>query len=278
MGWIILGILVGVTGISLLPFIIGEIEDKKALNKWKKEEEEQKRREQEKKDNLQARYDKVWNAQWEQNGKPVDIRNIPQLSFSQWLTFYNSAPERWNINLLQFQMSYYHHYCVMPEYIKGKTHIDIFWETPEDLEAFLNWQTAEYKKGNAAIFENERNKQLAKLTKCLREDINERTKQTQKELEELERQVKENMPVSEDPIQKCLREEREEKDKKYPSLLSFIEHLSKKYPDFICRDNSVMMTHDGREFVEITFINKHKPENILRITGEYDKKAGTWVE
>lgn len=166
----------------------------------------------------------------------------------------------------------------MPEYIKGKTSIHIFWETPEDLEAFLNWQATEYKKGNAAIFENERNKQLAKLTKCLREDINERAKQTQKELEELERQVKENMPVSEDPIQKCLREEREEKDKKYPSLLSFIEHLSKKYPDFVCRDNSVMMTHDGREFVEITFVNKHKPENILRITGEYDKKAGTWVE
>lgn len=154
----------------------------------------------------QMYWDKVWNASWENDGRPIDIRNLPRLSFTQWLTFYNSAPERWQIQEDQTALGSTE-FCAIPTYRKGKlANIDTFWESPEELFKFIQWQKTEYAKGNAALFEAERAQQLSKLAKCLKEDIAEKNAAVKKELAALEEEVKSNMPKKEefDPIRHLL--------------------------------------------------------------------------
>lgn len=221
-------------------------------------------------------YESVWNANWRQNGKPMDIRNIPQLSFEQWLTFYNSSSSNWHFGWEEWN----NRYCIFPNYKKGKIDIDIFWETPDDLDKFIQWQKNDYKAGDAAIFEEARNKQLAKLTKALREDMKQRHEQTQKEIEELERQVAASMPTvkEEDPIQKCLREQREEKAKELNSSTDLIAYVCNKHPDYQYAESQRMLTGDGTVITEVTLVHKHKPGNLIRETYFYDEKTKTWQE
>ena len=223
-------------------------------------------------------YKSVWNTNWRHNGEPIEIRNIPQLSFEQWLTFYNSAPTNWHFRWGEWNDGY----CIFPNYKKGKTDIFIFWETPEDLDKFIQWQKNDYKAGNVAIFEETRNKQLAKLTKALQEDIKQRHEQAQKEIEELEKQVIASMPTikEEDPIQKCLREQREEKAKakELNSSTDLITYVCNKYPDYRYAESHRMLTGDGTVITEITLVHKHKPGNLIRETYFYDEKTKTWQE
>ena len=156
----------------------------------------------------QAYWDRAWDTQWIKNEthQKIDIRNIPRLSFSQWLTFYNSAPERWQICEDQLALGDTE-FCAIPTYRKGSnTNIDTFWESPEELFKFIQWQKTEYAKGNAALFEAERAQQLSKLAKCLKEDISENNAAVNKELAALEEEVKSNMPKKEefDPIRHLL--------------------------------------------------------------------------
>ena len=176
-----------------IPAMIGGIRLMKNGMKAVKEERRQKEKEAQLERDKQWFYNKVWNANWENEGEKIDIREIPQLSFEQWLIFYNSAPGHWEINLRQCDYVCTR-FCAIPNYKKGKVYIDTFWETPEDLYKFMEWQKNEYQKGDAAIFENERAKRLSKLAKCLKEDIGEKNKQVQKELEALEKEVAANMP------------------------------------------------------------------------------------
>ena len=146
----------------------------------------------------------------------LDIRNIPQLSFEKWLIFYNAAPERWEIDLNQCNYSSAGFCgCAFPNYKKGEIDIDTFWKTPEDLYKFMEWQKNEFQKGDVAIFENKRAERLSELAKCLKEDIAEKNKQVQKELNILEEEIAANMPKpkEENPIEKYWREQREEQDK-----------------------------------------------------------------
>ena len=77
------------------------------------------------------------------------------------------------------------------------------------------WQKNEFQKGDVAIFENKRAERLSELAKCLQEDIVEKNKQVQKELNILEEEIAANMPKpkEEDPIEKYWREQREEQAK-----------------------------------------------------------------
>ena len=208
-------------------------------------------------------YESVWNANWRQNGKPMDIRNIPQLSFEQWLTFYNSSPTNWHFGWEEWN----NRYCIFPNYKKGKIDIDIFWETPDDLDKFIQWQRNDYKAGDAAIFEEARNKQLAKLTKALREDMKQRHEQAQKEIEELERQVAASMPTvkEEDPIQKCLREQREEKAKELSNT------TSPSIGDITFIGNNIQI-YNGKEWKQITGT---KSELIDKITNLETKELNS---
>ena len=214
-------------GLLALPIIIGGLrilregwKDKKRKRQEEKERKYQEYQDQIEKEKKERFYREVYSSPWTQNGKPIEVRNLPRLSFEQWLTFYNSSPKHWNINLDEYSLPYYYHHvgencCISPNYEKGKIDINIVWETPDDLYKFIMWQKNEYKNGNAAIFEEERARQMSKLTKALREDMKQRHEQAQKEIGELERQIAASMPTvrKEDPIQKCLREQREEKTK-----------------------------------------------------------------
>ena len=246
----------------------------------RKYQEEQTQAEKAKKERL---YKDVYSSTWTCNKEPLEIRNIPRLSFEQWLTFYNSSPEHWRINLNEYSLPYYYDYgncCIFPNYIKGKVDVNIVWETPDDLHKFIMWQRNEYKNGDAAIFEEERTRQMSKLTKALREDIKQRHDKAQKEIEELEKQIVANMPKpkEEDLIQKCLREQREEQAKDCHSLSEFLKYLIEKYPDYNYAETQQMMTLDGAIVAEIIFIHKHKPGNSLKITAIRDEKTKVWTE
>ena len=221
----------------------------KSKKETRKQRRERERREAEQKaqeelDNIYAKrlYDRVWNAGWKQNGKPLEIRNIPQLSFEQWLIFYKSAPEHWKLSFNEWDNKY----CVFPNYQKGKIDIDIFWETPQDLDKFFKWQENEYRAGNAAIVEQKRAERLSKLTKALQEDMKQKHEQAQREIAELEKQIATSMPPKEeDPIQKCLREQREEKAEAPSSSMDLITYVCNKHPDYQYAESQRMLTGDG---------------------------------
>ena len=262
-----------------IPVMIGSIHLMRDGMKAAKEERCQKEKEAQLERDKQWFYNKVWNGNWEYKGEKIDIRNIPQLSFEQWLTFYNSAPERWEINLRQCDYACTR-FCAIPAYQKGKVYIDTFWESPEDLYKFMQWQNNEYQKGDAAIFENERAKRLSKLAKCLKEDIAEKNKQVQKELDALEKEVVASMPKpkEENPIEKYWREQREEQAKNCHSLSEFLKYLMEKYPDYNYAETQQMITLDGTIVAEITLVHKHKPGNSLKITAIRDEKTKVWTE
>ena len=264
-----------------IPTIIGGIHLMKDGLKAAKEEKRQKAEQEQLEKDKQWFYNKMWNANWTRDDKPIDIRDIPQLSFEQWLTFYSSAPERWSINLKQ------NHYggrvfCAIPAYEKGKIHIATFWETPEDLWKFMEWQENEYTHGNAAIFENERAKRLSKLAKCLKEDLAEKNKQVQKELDALEKEVAASMPpkkIEEDAIQKYMREQHEAKTweaKQMRSLTDYTAELCKNYPDYDYAGSERMLTMDGVLFLKTRFIHKYNKTELV-VTSQFDKQKENWT-
>ena len=198
-----------------------------------------------------------------------DIINLPQLSFERWLTFYNSSAENWEFNNEK-----------IPIYVKDKKIIPIFWKTPEDLDQFQDWLDTEYKGGNAAVFQNKRDKALAELTKSLQEDIKARQEETNKNFDMLEQQVKNAMPQKEeeeDPIQKCLRKEHEQNVKCY-RLSDFIAYLCKQYPDYTYAESNQLVTNNGTIVAEIKLMHKYKLGNFIQIIGEYNINDKTWSE
>ena len=285
-----MSIVLAVIGILMPPIFLGGLAIIQAgwKDKKKKRQEERERKQQE--DKAQAEkaqkerlYRDVYSSTWTRNGEPIEIRNIPRLSFEQWLTFYNSSPEHWRINLNECSLPYYYDYgncCIFPNYMKGEIDINIVWETPDDLHKFIMWQRNEYKKGNAAIFEEERARQMSKLTNALRDDMKQRHDKAQKEIEELEKQIAATMPKpkEEDPIQKCLREQREEKAKELNSSTDLIAYVCNKHPDYQYAESQHMLTGDGTMSIEVTLVHKHKPGNLIRETYFYDKKTKTWQE
>ena len=238
-----------VIGLTMLPIIIGGLaliqvgwKDKKKKRQEERERKQQENEAQVEKIRKENFYRDVYKATWAHNKEPMEIRNLPRLSFEQWLIFYNSAPEHWHINLEEYELPYYYDYgkaCIFPNYVKGKIDINIVWETPDDLHKFIMWQKNEYKNGDAAIFEEERARQMTKLTKALRDDIKTRNEQAQKELTELEKQIVDSMPTPkpkvEDDIQKCLREQRQKKSNKRTDIEKVIESFAKlKLSLYIC--------------------------------------------
>lgn len=276
--------------LCLCPFIVAgtmavinifEIKrQQKKEERERKYQEEQAQAEKAKKERL---YKDVYYSTWTCNKEPLEIRNIPRLSFEQWLTFYNSSPEHWRINLNEYSLPYYYNHgncCIFPNYIKGKVDINIVWETPDDLHKFIMWQRNEYKNGDAAIFEEERARQMSKLTKAIREDMKQRHNKAQKEIEELEKQIAATMPKpkEEDLIQKCLREQREEKTKELNSSTDLIAYICNKHPDYQYTESQRMLTGDGTVIIEVTLVHKHKPGNLIHETYFFDEKTKTWQE
>ena len=196
-----------------------EKEKQKELEKQKAEKEYQETLQRIEEKAYKDFYDRVINTNWWDTDErtKVDIRNLPRLSFDAWLTFYNSSPEKWEFSFSQFENKY----CIFPKYTKKRETIFTFWETPTDLGKFKDWCENEYKTGNAAGFEQKRNKELAKLTEFLRQDIQTRAEETHKELEKLEKRA---APID-NPIENLLELQRQIKTGQFDkSKLYQIDH------------------------------------------------------
>ena len=199
MGWILLGIFIGVPALILgSAFISVKIDE--AKQKKQKEED------------LKAEVDHTYNQILQANYRDSfsdskgSIKELPQMTFERWLTFYNTNPDNWDmekftthIELGRNSSGTSYDYLI-PTYYKTTVHkghdgrvrevknvvgIPIFWSSPEEMVKFDNWFRNEYKKGNAAGYERKRDEALEQLAQCLQEDINERRAQILKDYEKV---------------------------------------------------------------------------------------------
>lgn len=194
--WIILGIFVGIPSLILggawISATIDEINQKK---------EEDKEAEREVNDTynkiLQANYrDKITNTSG-------SIKELPQLTFDRWLTFYNTNPANWDmekfathLDLGKYATTTSYDYLI-PTYYKTTVHngrareientigIPIFWSSPEEMVKFDHWFKNEYSQGKAAGYELKRDEAMEQLAKYLQEDVNERRAQIMREYEKV---------------------------------------------------------------------------------------------
>lgn len=120
------------------------------------------------------------------------VIEMPQLTFDRWLTFYNNKPECWVI-----QKDEWKSFADIPYYVKINEHEDrkgrikrtfsfvpTYWISPEEKQKYREWVETQYEYGKAQVYENARNAKLKELVGYIEEDINERRKVFEKELEE----------------------------------------------------------------------------------------------
>lgn len=206
------------------------------------------------------------------NNKRYEIINLPQLSFDRWLTLFNASAENWIINVNQSDKG-----CACPIYHHKKQVYATYWETPEDLYKFQQWVENEYEQGKSANFQQQRDKQLAKLTKALQEDIANKQEEARRQMDALEQQVRDAMPEKqekEDPIQKCLREQRENKAEKIEDIVKII---CEKYPEHYLDNIESYRLSDGTSIAYI-YLNARDPASFdVKAIVFYDKDKKSWT-
>lgn len=200
MVWILLGIFIGVPALILgSAFISVKIDE----TKQKKQEEEELKAE------VNDTYNKILQANYRDNFSDSKgaIKELPQMTFERWLTFYNTNPDNWDmekfITHIEFSKQNSSATCydyLIPTYYKTTVHkghdgrireiknvvgIPIFWSSPEEMVKFDNWFKNEYKRGNAAGYERKRDEALEQLAKYLQEDIDERRAKILKDYEKV---------------------------------------------------------------------------------------------
>lgn len=205
------------------------------------------------------------------NNQKYEIINFPQLSFDRWLTLFNASAENWIINVNQSDEG-----CVCPIYYHKKQVYATYWETPEDLYKFQQWVENEYKQGKSTNFQQQRDKQLAKLTKALQEDITNKQEEARHQMDELEQQVRDAMPAKqkEDPIQKCLREQRENKVEKIENIVKIICEI---YPEHYFDRMESYRLSDGTPVAYI-YLKARDPASFdVKAVVFYDKDEKSWT-
>lgn len=231
------------------------------------------------------------------NNKKYEIINLPQLSFDRWLTLFNASAENWIINVNQSDKS-----CVCPVYHHKKQVYATYWETPEDLYKFQQWVENEYEQGKSANFQQQRDKQLGKLTKALQEDIANKQEEARRQIDALEQQVRSAMPEKqekEDPIQKCLREQREDKEQsaipakqeegliqksswkqrenKVEKIEDIIRIICEKYPEHYFDRMESYRLSDGTPIIYI-YLKARDPASFdVTAVVFYDKDKKSWT-
>jgi hypothetical protein len=198
MVWILLGIFIGVPALIFGSALISvKIDDAKQ----KKQEEER----------LQIEVNNTYNQILQANYRDSfsdskgSIKELPQMTFERWLTFYNTNPNNWDMEKftthIEFSKRNSSSTCydyLIPTYYKTTVHkghdgrvreiknvvgIPIFWSSPEEMVKFDHWFKNEYKKGNAAGYERKRDEAMEQLAKYLQEDVNERRAQILRDYE-----------------------------------------------------------------------------------------------
>jgi len=139
---------------------------------------------------LKARYKDILGKSLTRENIKYNIIDFPQLTFEKWLTFYNTSPEKWEIDENQYNSKAY-----VPIYVEKKEHISrkgnkvlrsetvipIYWKDEIEMKKYSDWVRIDYINGNVKLYENRRDAQLEKLATCLQEDINERRRQLQEQ-------------------------------------------------------------------------------------------------
>lgn len=199
MAWILLGIFIGVPALILgSAFISVKIDEAKQ----KKQEEE----------DLKVKVNNTYNQILQANYRDSfsdskgSIKELPQMTFERWLTFYNTNPDNWDMEKFTTHIelgrnaSGTSYDYLIPTYYKTTVHkghdgrareiknvvgIPIFWSSPEEMVKFDNWFRNEYKKGNAAGYERKRDEAMEQLAKYLQEDVNERRAQILRDYEKV---------------------------------------------------------------------------------------------
>ena len=207
MVWILLGIFIGVPAL-----IIGSAFISVKIDEAKQKKQEEKELEAE----VNNTYNKILQSNYRDNfsNSKGSIKELPQMTFERWLTFYNTNPDNWDmekftthIELGRNSSGTSYDYLI-PTYYKTTTHKDqygrvreiknvvgipIFWSSAEEMVKFDNWFKNEYKSGNAAGYERKRDASMEQLSKYLQEDIEERRAQILRDYEkvvDLTQQVK----------------------------------------------------------------------------------------
>ena len=200
MVWILLGIFIGIPTLILggaaISVKIDEIKEKKEQeNKAKVETDSIYNR------ILQANYrDKITDTRG-------SIKELPQMTFERWLTFYNTNPDNWDMKEFATHLEFPNQNSsstkydyLIPTYYKTIVHkghdgrvreikntvgIPVFWSSPDEMVKFDHWYVHEYKQGKAAGYERKRDESLEQLAKYLQEDINERRAQILRDYEKV---------------------------------------------------------------------------------------------
>lgn len=231
------------------------------------------------------------------NNQKYEIINLPQLSFDRWLTLFNASAENWIINVNQSDKG-----CVCPVYHHKKQVYATYWETSENLYKFQQWVENEYEQGKSANFQQQRDKQLTKLTKALQEDIANKQDEARRQIDALEQQVRSAMPEKqekEDPIQKCLREQREDKEQsaipakqeegliqksswkqrenKVEKIEDIIRIICEKYPEHYFDRMESYRLSDGTPIIYI-YLKARDPASFdVKAFVCYDKDKKSWT-
>ena len=130
---------------------------------------------------------------------------IPRITFERFLNLYAVNPEKWRIETSEWQRL--HNFPIYVNKIKttnkrGKEVIEevaipLYWTSPEELKKYYNWVEEQFEKGEGALYENARNQSLKQLTEYINEDLKEKRAQTEKDLEAIENQFKEQFKEKE---------------------------------------------------------------------------------
>lgn len=118
----------------------------------------------------------------------------PRISFKRFLNLYSVSPEKWIITTNEYAVN--HNFPFYIHTIKEnnkQTAIPLYWESPDDLEEYYNWVEEQFEKGDAALYQNARDKSLKQLTQYIQEDLQEKRKQFEIEMKTLEEQTKKDM-------------------------------------------------------------------------------------
>ena len=118
----------------------------------------------------------------------------PRISFKRFLNLYSISPEKWIITTNEYAVT--HNFPFYIHTIKEndkRNVIPIYWESPDDLEEYYNWVEEQFEKGNAALYQNARDKSLKQLTQYIQEDLQEKRKQFEAEMKILEEQTKKDL-------------------------------------------------------------------------------------
>ena len=101
-----------------------------------------------------------------------NVKTMPQLTFKQWLKFYESSPTNWVIETDEsLRLADIPYYVKVNKQTEKTYVVPTFWKTPRDLKKYRKWVENKYECGNAKGFELERDKHLVELATHMQDDI-----------------------------------------------------------------------------------------------------------